>query len=54
MHDPLAALLFCGDSHVARTVIVNGKVVVDGGRLLTVDEDEVCEQVNRLSAQMTA
>jgi 8-oxoguanine deaminase len=35
-HDPVAALLLCGPLR-ARTVVVNGRVVVDEGELLTVD-----------------
>jgi cytosine/adenosine deaminase-related metal-dependent hydrolase len=46
LSDPLAALVLCGDSHIARTVIVNGKVVVDDGRLVTASEDEIIEQAN--------
>ena len=39
--DPIAALLFCGGSHRARFVIVNGRIVVEDGRLVHADEDEV-------------
>lgn len=49
LHDPLAALIFCGDSHIARTVIVNGKIVVDGGRLVSVDEEKLFAAADALS-----
>ncbi|MDI6757132.1 MAG: 8-oxoguanine deaminase [Endomicrobiia bacterium] len=52
LHDPLAALVFCGDSHIARTVIVNGKVVVDGGRLVTVDGDVLFAEADALSRKL--
>jgi len=52
LHDPLAALLFCGDSHIARTVIVNGEIVVDNGRLLKVDEEKLFFKANELSSKM--
>jgi len=44
LEDPLAALLYCGDSQIAHTVIVNGKIVVKEGNLLTVDEKEMFEK----------
>ena len=49
MHDPVAALLYCGDSHVADTVLVNGEVVVRDGRLTCVDEDHLIQKANRLA-----
>jgi len=39
--DPIAALLFCGGSHRARHVIVNGEIVVEDGRLAHADEEEI-------------
>jgi cytosine/adenosine deaminase-related metal-dependent hydrolase len=49
LHDPLAALLFAGISHRARWTIVNGKVVVDEGRLVNVDEEKLAAQANALA-----
>lgn len=54
MSDPLAALLFCGDSHIARTVIVNGRIVVENGKLATKDEKDICRKANRIAGQLTA
>ena len=47
-HDPLAALLFC---HVPRVrhSIVNGRVVVRDGELVTLDLPRVVERHNRLA-----
>ncbi|MDD5087311.1 MAG: 8-oxoguanine deaminase, partial [bacterium] len=39
--DPMAALLFCGGSHRARHVIVNGEIVVEDGRLVHADEENI-------------
>jgi len=50
LHDPVAALLYSGDSHIADTVIVNGKIVVDKGRLTTVREPRLIDRANRLAA----
>jgi 8-oxoguanine deaminase len=52
LSDPLAALLFSGISHVVDTVLVDGKIVVERGKLLGVDEAELCERANRLSKMM--
>lgn len=53
LHDPVAALLFSGDSHIADTVIVNGEIVVKDGRLTRVDEERLFHRANSLaSAQL--
>jgi cytosine/adenosine deaminase-related metal-dependent hydrolase len=46
VHDPIAALVFCGASHIADVVVVNGRVVVEQGRLLFAEEDEIVEKGN--------
>ncbi len=45
-HDPLAALLFCCGSMRADLVVVEGEVVVEEGRLVTADQDEIALQGN--------
>ncbi len=50
-HDPLAALVFCAPAPVAFNVI-NGRVVVDRGRLTTVVLDKVLQHHNRLAKQL--
>lgn len=49
--DPLAALIFCGTSRAAFT-IVNGSVIVRNGQLMTLDENLLIERHNRLSRQL--
>lgn len=51
LHDPLAALVFCAPANVDLSVI-NGRVVVDGGRLVGVDLGEIVARHNRISEQM--
>jgi len=48
LHDPLAALVFCSPQQVDLSVI-NGRTVVEGGYLLTVDMEPVVERHNRIS-----
>ncbi len=44
--DPVASLLFCGASHRTKWTIVDGKVVVEGGRLVHADEPAVARAAN--------
>ncbi len=52
LSDPLAALLFAGFNHGADYTICNGRVVVDGGRLTGVDEDELVRRANGIAARL--
>jgi cytosine/adenosine deaminase-related metal-dependent hydrolase len=49
--DPLAALIFCGASPAAYT-IVNGRVIIRQGHLTTLDQGRLIERHNRLSRQL--
>jgi cytosine/adenosine deaminase-related metal-dependent hydrolase len=50
--DPVASVLFCGASHKAKHVLVNGRMVVEDGRLTTVDERALARKANKLSKEM--
>ncbi|HAH07678.1 MAG TPA: 8-oxoguanine deaminase [Elusimicrobia bacterium] len=50
--DPVASVLFCGASHKAKHVFVNGRMVVEDGRLKTVDELALARKANKLSREM--
>jgi 8-oxoguanine deaminase len=45
INDPVAALLFTGLSQLARLVLINGQVVVEGGLPTQVDPAEIAQQV---------
>ena len=51
LHDPLAALVFCSPARVDLSVI-NGRVVVEDGNLLTLDLPLVIERHNRIAREM--
>ncbi len=51
-HDPVAAIVASGDSHVVDTTIVDGRVVVRGGRLTEADEKDIVQRANRVSSEM--
>jgi cytosine/adenosine deaminase-related metal-dependent hydrolase len=52
VHDYLASLVLCGSSHTVNLTIVNGRVVVRDGRLLTVDEEEVVAAANQAALRL--
>lgn len=52
LHDEVGMLVMTGTTQVVDTVIVNGRVVVEGGRLVHVDEQEITRRVNRVSARL--
>ena len=53
LHDPLAPLVFCHPQRVDLSVI-NGEVVVEEGRLLTVDLEPIIERHNRISRALVS
>jgi 8-oxoguanine deaminase len=53
LHDPVAALVFCAPAR-SSWVVINGRVVVEGGRLATVDLRSVVERHNRLSLELVS
>ena len=52
LHDPIAALLFCGVDQRAELVMVDGQVVVREGRLVAVDEREVAAKAGKASQEL--
>ncbi len=52
LSDSVSALVTCGDSQIVDITIVNGKIVVRDGRLVTIDEDIVAEKANKISQEM--
>jgi len=51
LHDPVAALVFCTPANVSYSVI-NGKVVVRDGQMVTVDLPVVIERHNALARRL--
>jgi cytosine/adenosine deaminase-related metal-dependent hydrolase len=52
LSDPLAALLFSGISHQAEYTIVNGKVVVENGKLVGEKEETIIKKGNEIAARL--
>jgi cytosine/adenosine deaminase-related metal-dependent hydrolase len=53
LHDPVAAVLLCAPTR-ARFTVVEGRVVVEDGRVATVEMGPVVERHNRLAAALAA
>jgi 8-oxoguanine deaminase len=51
LHDPVAATVFCAPQK-ARFTVINGKVVVEEGRVKTVDMEPVVRDHNRLALEL--
>ena len=52
LSDPVSALVNTGDTQIVDYTIVNGKIVVRDGKLVTVDENEIIAEANRISREM--
>lgn len=52
LSDPLSALLFAGINHTTEYTIVNGRIVVENGRLVGEDEDIIIKNGNRIAARL--
>jgi len=52
LSDPLAALIFSGYDHQTAYTLVNGEIVVDGGRLVGIDEQELTRRANKISEKL--
>jgi cytosine/adenosine deaminase-related metal-dependent hydrolase len=52
LSDPAAALLFSGYNHGVDHLIVNGKMVVQDGRLIGADEDRIRDEANRCARRL--
>ena len=50
--DPAAALVFSGYDHGTDYTLVNGRVVVDNGRLTGFDEDDIRDRANAVSDKL--
>jgi hypothetical protein len=53
LHDPLAAAIFCTPANVDWSMI-NGRVVVQDGRLTSVEIEPVIERHNRIARIMVS
>ncbi|PVB63470.1 8-oxoguanine deaminase [Labrenzia sp. 011] len=53
LHDPVAAVVFCAPQ-AAKTTVINGRVIVEDGRIVTMDMEPVIRDHNRMSLELAA
>lgn len=53
MHDPVAAVVFCAPQ-TANTTVIQGRVIVEDGQIMTMDMGPVIETHNRLSLELAS
>lgn len=51
-HDPLVSIVCCGNQSIVHTTIVNGRVVVENGRLLTQDTEEIRKKAHQVACEI--
>ena len=52
VHDPVASLVYCANGSDVETLIVDGKIIMENRRVLTMDEAEVLQKANEVSASV--
>jgi cytosine/adenosine deaminase-related metal-dependent hydrolase len=52
MHDPASAILYCGSGVRADMTIVAGRVLVEDGRLVDIDEEALFHRANEVAARL--
>jgi 8-oxoguanine deaminase len=52
MHDPASAILYCGSGVRADYTIVAGRLLVEGGRLVGIDEERLFHRANEIAARL--
>jgi len=50
VHDPVASLVYCANGSDVETMMVDGKIVMENRKVLTMDEKEVIEKANEVEA----
>lgn len=51
-HDPITAIVSCGNSSLVHTTIVNGTVVVEKGQIMSMDQEEIRHKAETISREM--
>jgi 5-methylthioadenosine/S-adenosylhomocysteine deaminase len=54
MYHPVSHLVYAAKGSDVTTVIINGRVVMEGGRILTFDVEQAMADVNRIAALITS
>ncbi len=49
LSDPISAIVFTGYNHEVDYVIIDGKIVLEKGRLKNIDEDEILREIRKIN-----
>ncbi|HEY3059345.1 MAG TPA: amidohydrolase [Chloroflexota bacterium] len=52
MYNPVANLVFAADGHSVDTVIIDGTVILEGGRMLTIDQESVLKELETVGKRV--
>jgi 5-methylthioadenosine/S-adenosylhomocysteine deaminase len=52
MYHPVSQLVYAARGSDVETAVINGRVVMENGRILTFDVEQAMEEVNRIAAQV--
>lgn len=53
-HNPLTSIVCCGNSSIVDTTMVNGKIVVQKGKILTIDTEKIRVSAHQNAAEIVA
>lgn len=53
-HDPLVGLVTCGNTSLVKLTMVNGKIVVRDGKLMTINSEEVSKEAHKLASNIVS
>ena len=51
-HDPLVGVVTCGNTSLVKLTMVNGKIVVRDGKLITINGEEVSKEAHKLASEI--
>jgi cytosine/adenosine deaminase-related metal-dependent hydrolase len=51
-HDPLVGLVTCGNTSLVKLTMVNGKIVVRDGKLMTINSEDVSKEAHKLASNI--
>jgi 5-methylthioadenosine/S-adenosylhomocysteine deaminase len=54
LYHPVANLVFAADGHSVDTVVIDGQVVLEHGRLLTIDEEHILHELENVGQRVLA
>jgi 5-methylthioadenosine/S-adenosylhomocysteine deaminase len=54
LNNPVANLVFAADGHSVDTVVIDGQIVLEGGHMLTIDEEHITHELEKVGQRVLA